>query len=158
MIQNKFLKHMLFQSMIKFLLVVVFLSSVSVAPVWAQAYEDQYGEELQAVPYVIRVRYAKEAGQPWSEATYDQRLNYLDALTREETALKMREEQLANDKQMVEMQKFTAREYVKNAEIQKNNSRQMAKEYQKMAEEQKKYQLQLRSIQQKQKIQQMRDR
>jgi hypothetical protein len=157
MIQNKFSNHMSFHLIIKILLVVLFLSSVSAPPLWAQSYEEQYGEELQAVPYAIRVRYAKEAGQPWSEASYDERLAYLDALYREEMATKMHEEQVINDKQMIEMQKLTAREYSKNAEIQKNNSREMAKEYKRMAEEQKKYQLQLRSIQQKQKIQQMRD-
>lgn len=143
---------------INFLLVIVFLSFVPATPVWAQSYEQQYGEELQAVPYVLRVRYAKESGQPWSEATYDERLAYLDALYREEMALQMHKDQVANDKQMVEMQKFTAKEYAKNAEIQKKYNRELAKEYAKNAELQKKYQLELRSMQQKQKIQQLRDR
>lgn len=158
MTQYKSSKQMFFPLIINFLLVIVFLSSMPVAPVSAQNFEDQYGPELKSVPYNVRVRYAKESGQPWSEATYDERLNYLDALYREEMALKMHDDQVANDKLSAEMQKEANKEYVKNAELQKENSRAMAKIYKKQAEDQKKYQLQIRSMQQRQKIDQLRER
>jgi|CXWL01.1.fsa_nt_gi hypothetical protein len=158
MMNNKPTKQMFFRLVINFLMVSCFVSTFFAPPLWAQSYEAQYGEELKSVPYVVRVRYAKESGQPWSEATYDQRLNYLDALSREEMALEMRTEQIANNKITAEMQKTSAREYVKNAEEQKEINRELAKVNRKIAADQKKDQLMLKSLHQKQKLQQLRDR
>ena len=137
MIQNKFSSRMFSYLIINFLLVIVFLSFVPATPVWAQSYEQQYGEELQAVPYVMRVRYAKESGQPWSEATYDERFNYLEVLTREEMAIKLREDQVANNKLAAEIRKESEKEYAKTIEQQKIDRRERAKEYAKMLKDKK---------------------
>ena len=56
------------------------------------------------------------------------------------------------------MQKTSAREYVKNAEEQKEINRELAKVNRKIAADQKKDQLMLKSLHQKQKLQQLRDR
>lgn len=123
---------------------------------YAETYEEMYGKELKSAPYAVRVRYANEMGHPWAEATYDERLNYLFELDRQETAEQIAKEQEANSKMQVEMQKDMSRQMAEVAEQNKEYEKQRQKIEKKLAEDRKKYDFQRKIMQQQQQIEKLR--
>lgn len=124
--------------------------------VCAETFEEMYGPELKSIPYSYRVRYANEYGKAWSEATYDERSQFLDKVYQEEFQEAIANENLENQETMIENQKKIDREAEKLAEEQRELDKQLKKNDKKVQEQMKKYELQMKSMNQKQKILNMR--
>ncbi len=122
----------------------------------AESFEEMYGPELKSIPYAYRVRYANEYGKAWSEATYDERSQFLDLVYQEEFQEAIANENLENQETMIENQKQMQREAERVAEEQRELDKELRKNDQKVQAQMKKYELQMKSMEQKQKILNMR--
>lgn len=132
------------------------LMSLCSVNVCAETFEEMYGPELKSIPYVYRVRYANEYGKAWSEATYDERFQFLDMVYQEEFAERIANQNLENEESIIENQKQAQREAEKIAEQQEEMDKQLRKNDEKIREQMKKYELQKKSMDQRQKILNMR--
>ncbi len=143
---------------LKFIIILLVLSvSLIGGNVWAETFEEMYGPELKSVPYAYRVRYSNEYDKAWSEATYDERLAFLQEIYQQELDERMAQQNEDNQEFLIENQKAIEREAKKMAEQQKKIDKQMKKDNEKMQEEFKKYERQRKSMDQQQKIFNMRN-
>lgn len=143
----------------------LFLSALSLAAfmalcpvnVAAESYEEMYGPELKSIPYAYRARYSNEYGKPWSEATYDDRLRFLQMLQQEEFEALLASENLDNQEALLENHKIMVREAEKIAEQQEEFAKLLRKNDEKYREEMKKNEVQIKSMNQRIKIMNMRN-
>ena len=123
---------------------------------WAETLEEMYGPELKSVPYTVRVHFANEKGMPWSEATYDERFNYLDALVKQEFVEEVARQRMESDKKNAQMRKAMEINAEKIARERKEYDKKRVEQDRKFAEQRKKYEYMKRSIAQRSKIDKMR--
>lgn len=141
---------------IKFLKVILMIFPLAIglqSVVSAQSFEDKYGKELAAVPYDIKVSYMnKTGGKPWSDATYQERYDYLYNRHQKQLAEDMDKMLKDSDRQIQEANKKMEKEMKKQAELQKKYDRDLKKMNQKIYEQNKKNAQYLKSMDQKQRL------
>lgn len=139
----------------------IFLFLFVVVPAqWSMAepYEELYGKELTGASYAMRYRYQGESGQSWREASYEERLAFVEQWEQERQQAKDIEAQEDLNQQTALEQKKYAKEQAKMYQQQKIEARAQAKQDRIQAEQQKKQQFDQRIQQQKQRISDMRNR
>lgn len=137
---------------LRLLLILLFVFAGSQLVAQAQSFEVDYGKELKAVPYDLRVSYINKTGKPWSEATYQQRYDFLYDRYQKQLAADVKKQAEDADRQLKESNKQMNRDMQKQSEIQKQVDKDMRKLNDKIAEQNKKNARYLKSLEQKQKL------
>lgn len=142
---------------LRFIVSLLFLSfSLCAGNVWAETFDEMYGPELKSVPYAYRMRYSNEYDKAWSEATYDERFDFLQEIYQQDFQERIAQQNKDTQELIAENQKAIERQIKKTAERQKIIDKQRKIDNEKRQEELKKYELQRKKMQQQLKIIEMR--